>query len=92
MYVCVHIYLKTFKPSRIFLYTTISVDVYIRSVLCLLTDDCVEGEVRIVGGLLSHEGRVEVCLNHMYGTICDDRWDNNDAAVICYQLGFSREG
>ena len=37
-------------------------------------------------------GRVEVCLEGRYGTICRDSWDNNDASVICSELKFSRYG
>ena len=37
-------------------------------------------------------GRVEVCIEDRYGTICDDHWDNEDASVACSQLGFSRYG
>ena len=37
-------------------------------------------------------GRIEVCVGGRYGTISDTNWDNEDASVVCFQLGFSRYG
>ena len=39
-----------------------------------------------------NEGRVEICLNYVWGTICDDSFSNVDAEVVCRKLNYSTEG
>ena len=54
--------------------------------------NCTYGDVRLMGGSNQYEGRVEVCINDQWGTVCSDFWTGPDASVVCKQLGYSFTG
>lgn len=48
-----------------------------------------EGSIQLVNGEKNSSGRVEVFLNGVWGTVCDNQWDEVDALVVCCGLGFN---
>ena len=56
-------------------------------------EKCTEvGDVRLTRGATSREGTIEICIDGLWGTVCDDGLDVNDAQVVCRQLGFPIKG
>ena len=53
---------------------------------------CGTGEARLVGGIIPYEGRVEICIDNEWGSICDVSWDEVDASVVCASLGYLTDG
>ena len=54
---------------------------------------CEDGALRLDGSAATAmSGRVEICFNETWGTVCDSFWSVNDGRVTCRQLGFSRLG
>ena len=54
--------------------------------------NCSDGAIQLVGGETELEGRVEFCMDGVFGTVCDSDWVINDATVICRQLRFAQQG
>ena len=57
-----------------------------------LTLACTSGDIRLSGGGVSYEGRVEYCYQSSWGTVCDGGWGTTEAAVVCSQLGYPAQG
>ena len=53
---------------------------------------CEDGDIRLTGGSDPLEGRVEVCFNSAWGTVCDHSFSSSDASVVCTQLGYRFNG
>ena len=69
--------------------TLLALYIFIDMYLFLVCDD---DDVRLFGGDTENEGRVEFCSMGRWTLVCHDFWDNNDAQVVCRQLGFNVEG
>ena len=48
------------------------------------------GELRLVDGPTNSSGRLEVCYNGEWGTVCDDLFYDIEASVACRQLGYEK--
>ena len=53
----------------------------------MVIGECTSGDIRLIGGSNDIEGRVEVCVLGQWGTVCDDGWSQQNARVVCDQLG-----
>ena len=65
--------------------------------------NCKDGDVRLEGGQTKYEGRVEICINKAWGTVCSYKlshppftksiyWNSVQANVVCRQLGHMEIG
>ena len=56
--------------------------------------ECNDSDVRLFhfAGDNENEGRVEFCSSGRWILVCNDLWDNDDATVLCRQLGYNVDG
>ena len=41
-----------------------------------------------MGGSIAQEGRVEVCVDGVWGSVCGNGWTKQTAFMVCKQAGF----
>ena len=55
-------------------------------IICIIVPCSIQGAIRLQGGT-NTSGRVEICNNGAWGTVCDDFWSAANTQVACRQLG-----
>ena len=48
--------------------------------------------MRLSGSSVKYAGRIEICVEKIWTSLCDDSWDFRDALVVCRELGYSPYG
>ena len=68
----------------------LSFSAFTKVIVCLHLEsgECNEGTVRLVNGTLTREGRLEVCDNGVWGSVCGRNFRKSAAYVACKQSGF----
>ena len=51
--------------------------------------NCTNGNVRLISSSGRSEGRVEVCYNKQWGTVCSSGWSSDSTDVACSELGYT---
>ena len=52
---------------------------------------CEDGTVHLVGGHNTREGRVEYCYSGTWHSVCADNWGEDEAEVVCHNMGYSTQ-
>ena len=54
--------------------------------------ECEEQSMRLEDGRTPTEGRLEVCIEGQWGTVCEKNFNKVEARITCRQLGFEGGG
>ena len=65
--------------------------VYLTSSLDAPTSNCNDGNIRVID-TTDDSGRVQICENGIYNSICSEQWTDSNAEVVCRELGLVPQG
>ena len=57
--------------------------------MILIIDDCSGGDMQLIDGVTEAEGRVEICTDGRWATLCGKYWTEKNTVVVCRYFGFS---
>lgn len=52
-------------------------------------EPCEDGDVRLRDGTNHLDGRLEICINDAWGTVCENEFTSDEARIVCAKLGFN---
>ena len=60
--------------------------------MTLNSPECSNNDIRLTGGSKNNTGTVEICINQLWSTVCEQYFDREDSSTVCAALGFQRYG
>ena len=72
------------------IFFTFNFNTYLTYLSFIIITIVADGEISLVNGPTYNAGRIEIYHNTVWGTICDNNFDEVAADVACKQLGFMR--
>ena len=61
--------------------------------MCPAPSECDEDSLRLADGIIDNEGRVEVCLQGVWGIVgSSSSWQQIDGYVVCKQINLGASG
>lgn len=53
---------------------------------------CEDGSIRLSDTTVDSEGRLDLCVDRIWGSVLSDHFNHLDGRVACSQLGYSSDG
>ena len=80
------------RPGRRFASVALAAGLGVAAAVPSPANGQTEGDLRLEGTSLPHEGRLEIYYAGEWGAVCDDYFGQQEATVACNQMGYSGGG